>query len=491
MVGVTEPGPEERRRHPLWPTYVAVDDLLVTGPLVVDPGLPVRDAARLMSERDVHYAAVTTPTGIALITDELLRRRVVVDGLAGDTPAGDLVTGDSPVARLGDSAAEALILMLDRDIDLLPVVDLDGDLRGVIVPRDFVVSTSTAGASLHEQLRRAASLDELDGRALRVPSMLDDLLRRGLAPGRATTVYSALVDTVVRRAIQLVFRRHPELSTDAFTWLALGSNGRRESVPSSDIDSAVSFDDSLTAAEQTGYRAAFAEVNAVLVRAGLTSDEHGATAERAPFARTHTEWKAAAERWVADPAADQGAMMTSLLLDGRPIHGDASLPEVTAAFTEIRRHAVTMRLLLEQTLSTRARPVSAAMQLRAEGYDVKHRLLLPVVNIARWAALTAGSAALPTIDRLLAAAGSQILPDEQAQTLVEVFEVVQRVRLQYQLGQLADGHQPTDLLLKDRMSPIDRSIVAQAVREVAAVQRRMGNIALYVPPEYWVTPDPG
>lgn len=36
-----------------------------------------------------------------------------------------------------------------------------------------------------------------------------------------------------------------------------------------------------------------------------------------------------------------------------------------------------------------------------------------------------------------------------------------------------------------RLSPIDRSVIAQAVREISAVQKRMDNVAQYVPPEQW------
>jgi len=32
------------------------------------------------------------------------------------------------------------------------------------------------------------------------------------------------------------------IGPDGFTWLSIGSNGRREAVPSSDVDSAVSFE---------------------------------------------------------------------------------------------------------------------------------------------------------------------------------------------------------------------------------------------------------
>ena len=95
--------------------------------------------------------------------------------------------------------------------------------------------------------------------------MLGELLSRGLAAGQVIAVYSAFLDTIIRRAIGLVFARHQELSVDAFTWLSLGSNGRREAVLSSDVDSAVAFDDAVDpAAVIAAYRAAFAEVSGVL-----------------------------------------------------------------------------------------------------------------------------------------------------------------------------------------------------------------------------------
>ena len=126
---------------------------------------------------------------------------------------------------------------------------------------------------------------------------------------------------------------------------------------------------------------------------------------------------------------------------------------------------------------------------RPETFDIKAYAILPIVNLARWAALSVGSAALPTTDRLRAAAGSAMLPDDRADLLIEAFEVLQRLRLRYQLLQVQRGEPPTDLLTLDRLSPIDRSIVTQAVREIAAVQRRMDNLAHYLPIGAWTAPD--
>ena len=160
-------------------------------------------------------------------------------------------------------------------------------------------------------------------------------------------------------------------------------------------------------------------------------------------------------------------------------------------FSDLRRHPGTMRLLLEESLSARAKTRSLRDVLaRRDTVDLKEHALLPIVNTARWAALAVGSAALSTTERLKAAAGSAMLPDEQAHNLIDVFAVLQRLRLRYQLIQHQRGEPPTDLITRDRMSPIDRSVVSQAIREIAAVQRRMDNIAAYLPAEAWTSRAP-
>jgi CBS domain-containing protein len=318
--------------------------------------------------------------------------------------------------------------------------------------------------------------------------VLEDLLARGLATGRVIAVYSSILDTLVRRAIGLIFAEHPELDVDAFTWLSLGSNGRREAVLSSDVDCAVAFDDGVAEAMVPAYRAVFAEVEDVLARAGVRGDGHGATASHPMFSRTNAQWRAAAEEWLAAPVANNGAMMTSLLVDGRPIHGDPGLPAVTTVFGDLRRHPGTMRLLLEESLAARARMRSwrDVLSRRPETFYIKAHAVLPVVNLARWAALAVGSPALPTVERLRAASGSQMLPSDRAETLVEVFGLLQRLRLRYQLLQRQNGDRPSDLLTLDSLSSIDRSLVAEAVREIAAIQRRMTNVANFLPAEGWV-----
>ena len=75
-------------------------------------------------------------------------------------------------------------------------------------------------------------------------------------------------------------------------------------------------------------------------------------------------------------------MMTSLLVDGRPIHGDPGLPAVTRVFGDLRRHPGTMRLLLQESLSKRAklRPMRHLLSRQPETFDINHTDAVYVID---------------------------------------------------------------------------------------------------------------
>ncbi len=469
---------------------IRFDDVAVAPLVTVSGTVSVREAAVAMTDAGV--AGVLLPDGrLGVVTDRTLRQHVLAAGLATDTAVGEVAVTDLPRIDGGASATEALVLLLDARVDHVLVTEPDGRITGAVEARDFIGSPVTPGLTLHERIRRTDTVDALVEQAGRMPALLANLLAGGLTAGCGLSVYSALVDAVTRRMLELVFAQHPDLSPDTFTWLSLGSNGRRESTLSSDVDCAVAFHEALPQAEIDRYREVFLEVIGSLAQAGLTGDGHGATAAHKLFARSSASWEEIAQEWLADPSRNNGAMMVSLLLDARPIHGGAEVPAVEGMVAELRAHTASMRMLLDESLSKRARlrPLARVFPGR-ESFDIKRHALLPIVNLARWAALMVGSSALPTTERLRAAAGSSILPARQAATLVEVFEVLQSIRLRRQLRQVERGKPATDQLHLDRISAIDRSIIARAVREIATVQQRMANLSRYENPEDWGRPDP-
>ena len=78
---------ETRYVVPGSPTYSVVDELIVREPLVVGPGTPVGEVARRMTEAGLPVAVVRIGDGcFGLVTDAMLRARVLVAGRPATTP---------------------------------------------------------------------------------------------------------------------------------------------------------------------------------------------------------------------------------------------------------------------------------------------------------------------------------------------------------------------------------------------------------------------
>lgn len=471
------------RRSELGAAAGTAADLIRTVPLVGSSTMSVRDAASAMTERGVDYLIVPVRGRYGVLTDATIRAQVVAAGRSFDTPVGELVDSEAYVVGPQTSATQVLTSILEHDYTVVPIVDDDGAVLGVVLPSDFIEAPAGASMSLQQQISSSISVDELVLRAQRVPYLAADLVRRDQPAHEVTAVLSLMHDAVVRRGLEFVLAGHPDLDPDALTWLSLGSNARREPVLSSDIDSAVAFADHVTDDEIVRYRAAFGELDEILRAAGMTIDTNGAVASMPLFARTHAQWRAAAQVWRESPLENKGMIFISLLLDARPIWGDAGLSAVGEVFADLRSHGRTLSLMLSESLSTKARLRSMRDVLTGRGgeFDIKTHAIGPLTNLARWAALSVGSAELDTRSRLRAAAGSPMLPEDQATTLIEVFEVLQRVRLTSQVAEFDRGEPVGDVLTMKRLSPLDRSLVAQAVHEVAGIQRRMANMTAYIP----------
>ena len=134
-------------------------------------------------------------------------------------------------------------------------------------------------------------------------------------------MYSVLLDALTRRAIEL------EIATSAappegFSWLALGSQARREAVPGSDLDSAIAWYGEVGEQEIRPRLHALAEsVTTHLGGWGLPIDSHGATASDVVFVRSAESWQKLARSWIERPTQEKALILVSLLLDSRPIWG--------------------------------------------------------------------------------------------------------------------------------------------------------------------------
>lgn len=465
-----------------------VADLVDGDVLTVARDATVREAVCAMTERHVSYALIRLEDGgIGIFTDRDLRERVVAAGLSIDVPIESVMSAPARSVTVDMTAEAVLMEMLECGLRHMPVVTARGEVVGILEDADLLAASARRSFLLRRAIGLAADTEELQRVGSGVRMLAAELFRNGTKASATSAIVSVVIDSLVRKALSLALLEAGEVTGDVdggFAWLSLGSVARREAMPSSDVDSALSWRDGDAGGagegRRTGLRAVAVRTHRILDACGLPSDSNGAVASSPLFSRSRSQWAAAADGWLADPLRDRGLILSSLLIDGRVVWGDVALNAVPAVYRRMRAdHPNALRLQLLNALSSRVRAPSLRDVLSRRGgtFDLKSHAVTPLVNLARWGGLAAGVVSATTPVRLTAAAGAGAVSDSDAKTLGDVFAMLQRLRMAHQVDQLSAGHPPGDVITMSELSPLNRSLLGDGLREIAAVQRRVRNAA--------------
>ena len=445
---------------------------------------PLREVARLMSDENVNSMIVRAENGeLGIVTDGDLRSRVVAEGMSVDAPVGEVVSGPLTTVGADAAGADVMLAMLDNDVRHVGVLSPRGELLGVLGGIDLVAAEARTPFALRREIARARDKEELTEAAQRLRSTVVALHATKLPPQQIGRVISVVADALIRRMIELAIESKGTTPAK-FAWLALGSHGRRETVPSSDVDSGMAWEDEPEQESADGavdyMRTIAADVEDCIRVVGWRLDPHGVTASSEFSASSMGVWRRSIGTWLQNPGDEKVLIATSILLDGRTVYGPAELDPRPILLEPENRAALLptmLRLALALKLPTGRRGnISVEDSGEHRGtFDIKHGGLLPVVDIARFGALKAGARVTGTIGRLRAASELGSIEPAHARTLEEAYDLFTALRLEHQIQQLERGNEPNDYVDPKELSELTRRYLRDAFREVAAVQKSLSS----------------
>jgi CBS domain-containing protein len=454
--------------------------LLRGDPVVCRPDTRVREAAAMMTAAHVTSAVVELgEDSLGILTDRDLRTRVLAEGLTGEEPVSVVMSAPAytcPPDRLG---SDVLLDMLDRGFRHFPVVSAKGRILGVVEEIDLVAAAAHSPFYLRRRIARAHTVEELGEAARELRPMVIAMHDAAVAASTVAAVYSVVVDALTRRMLELTLAEAGDLGAE-FAWLALGSQARREAVPSSDIDSAIVWFDA-PGDEPVRDRLLSVARSVVerLAACGLCADSHGASASDPRFVRSLDSWRSAVRNWLDDPTQDKALVLVSVLVDSRPVWGVHTGTPVADSFRLAPSNPALLRLLARFALSHhpptgffRGLVVESTGEHRGR-LDLKLGGVLPIVDLARWAGIAAGVTSASTGQRLRAAAAAGTLSEADVRTLEDAYALITGLRLDHQLQQLRTGEPPDDHVDPATLSRLTRSYLREAFRAVASIQKRV------------------
>jgi CBS domain-containing protein len=231
-----------------------------------------------MTAQGASAVLVRSGETLGIVTDRDLRSHVVAAGVSPGAPVSAIMTAPVYTVRADSLGGDVLLDMLDRGVHHVPVLSAAGEVLGVVDDGDLVAAEARKPFLLRRAIDLAADAADLASASAGLSPMIIALHDARVAAEHIAGIRSVVMDALIRRLVELAV-------TDAgnppapFTWFALGSLARREAVPSSDVDSALAWQDSGAGPAVAAYMTRVARaVDEGLRACGLQPDAHGASA---------------------------------------------------------------------------------------------------------------------------------------------------------------------------------------------------------------------
>ena len=459
-----------------------VAEFATRAPVVAPSSMPIREAARLMTQERVSALLIVDDGQLAgIVTDRDLRARCLAADVDARAAVAQIMTRD--VHRIAPDAAafEALLGMTRAGVHHLPVVDASG-VRGLVSATDLTRWQSANPVYLAGAVRRCDTLEALVRASADLPALLVHLVGDGAGTSQIGQALSSVGDAIVCRLIELAQQRLGPAPLP-FAWLSGGSLGRHEQALHSDQDSALILHDAYREGAHGAWFAEFARfVGDGLDACGYRYCPGKVMAANPEWRRPLADWIDTAAGWIRH-CDRKSSMLAANLIDMRSVCGDAAL--WTALQRELlleggRQQAFLAHMAANALTNRPPLGMFRKLVLIAEGehantLDIKRQGLIPISDMARIHALAIGVPALGTVARLHAVAGTAELSASGAAEMEEAFEYLGGVRLRHQARQVRRAQVPDNYIAPDSLGALERKQIKAVFGVIAELQAALAR----------------
>ena len=449
-------------------------------PVLVEQDVTVREAAGAMVEGNVSSLLITSAGQLSgILTDKDLRGRVVASGVPLDTPVKEVMTPSPITVHPSALAFEAMLIMSENGIHHVPVTDQTGVL-GVVTSGDLSRLMKSNPIFLSADLSRR-SRAELQGAYRRAAETIIRFIDRGAGAREAAQILTSVGDVLVRRFIKLFEDEHGPAPVP-YSFVAVGSQGRREMGPASDQDNALILSDDYDEAAHGDYFDRLSTyVCTGLDEAGQVLCPGNMMAMNPEWRMTSSEWMRTFQGWIGAPQPD-ALLNAQIYFDMRSLAGDENLAtavheyavEQAASAPRLHAHLAALAARREPPLGFFRGFVVERGGEYVDTLDVKKGGTAGLVQIARLYAIKAEVTAVGTRERFQQAAGNSV-SHQSVLNLLDAFDILTALTHRYQADQLRSGKEPTYHIDPNQLSTINRENLRDAFQIIKKFQSALAT----------------
>ncbi|PZR12379.1 MAG: nucleotidyltransferase [Flavobacterium psychrophilum] len=422
---------------------------------------------------------------IGIITDRDLRTKIATGQYPIETDARSIMK--SPVITVPEniSVAEAQMVMLKHDVGHLCVTK-DGTnksvITGIISEHDVIAAQSNTPGVLLKQTRRASNAKELKYVREKITDLIQNSIDTNIPISHISNIVAEINIELTRRAIELSVEKMGTPPPVLFTWVNIGSQGRKEQLLKTDQDNAIIFEDVEPEAYdnvKTYFLELAENVNEILEKVGYEPSPNGLLASNSLWCKSLSGWIKQYNSWINTPA-EKGVELSTAFYDFDFIYG---APDIEDALLENIRHNMGHNkkffgFLAADTLKNPP-PLGFFRQflLESDGehkdsFDIKGRALEPLIDAARVLALSHNLFEITnTYHRFKKLAELEPKHTELYEECAEAFNTLMRFRTEEGLINDSDGR----YLNMNELSKSDKVKLKNSIEPINEVQDIIKN----------------
>lgn len=310
----------------------------VTNVITCSPDISIRDAAKIMSDRNIGSIIVVSAENhpLGIITDTDLTKKVVSrPGSIKEDPVSTIMS--SPVYTIsgGKTIADMVMLMVKTKLRHFCITENgspDSPVTGIISEHDIITSEGNNPAVIMKAIMQASDRDQLKEQRDNTENLLQIYIDQEVAVHFISNIVTEINDAIITRSIDFSLKElekegliRPDID---FCWLSLGSEGRKEQLLRTDQDNAILYAEPPAGEESEKIHEYFLalgnKVTGILLHCGFVKCPADIMASNPVWCQPISVWKNYFSKWIVTPEP-KAVMHSTIFFDFRPVYGQAKL----------------------------------------------------------------------------------------------------------------------------------------------------------------------
>ena len=358
----------------------------------------VKEAALKMSQHKIGCIVVldNKEFPIGIITNSDLKNKIATGLFPIEAAITDIMSFPVITDKKNITVADGQLQMIKHNIGHLCITKdgtANSKLIGILTHHDILVSLGNNPSVILKEIKRTKRTKKLRTVRRKANSLLKSYLEQNIPLTHIIKIISKINDAVTVRSIELALLKMPSPPPVSFSWIAIGTQGRKEQLLFTDQDNGLIFDDVAKKdyAKTQDYFIELAKlVNKTLNKIGFDYCEADMMASNKAWCKSISEWKSLFNDWILNPN-EKAILLSSIFFDYSHVYGNPKLVnELTnSIYMALDEKSAFCKILTVDAIKSPS-PLGFFKQFLVEQngehkdlFNIKRRALMPLIDAAR------------------------------------------------------------------------------------------------------------